>query len=66
MEHTIDYFIKRKSDGKLMQIRHLKITEEDILRLAKEEATAPMHYGNLYDEDNEYEFSDFNIAETKI
>jgi len=38
MEIKIDYFIKRKSDGKTLDVKHLSLYEEDILELASKKA----------------------------
>jgi hypothetical protein len=64
MKITVDYYIKGKSDKKLMQICHLKLNEEDIINLVREKLTAPIYY-NMEDEngDGDYVFSDISIAE---
>jgi hypothetical protein len=66
MNIAVDYYIRRKSDKKIMLMRHVDITEADILAFAEQEATAPMWCGNPKEEDCEYEFCDFTIAETRI
>jgi len=62
MEIKFDYYIKRKSDEKLMQILHTNLTEEEIIDCVKRKLTAPIHYNMDTDnEDGEYTFSDITI-----
>lgn len=60
MKIIIDYFVKRISDNKIMEIRHLTLTEYDILKLARTKAKMPLSLDN-----EEYELTDFVIGEIK-
>ena len=64
MELKIDYYIKRKSDNKLIQILHTTFTEDEIIEAVKQKLTAPINYNMEDDEGNgDYVFSDITIDE---
>jgi len=62
MEIIFNYYIIRKSDNKLMQILHEKLSEEEIIDLVRGKLTAPIHYNmDTEFENGEYTFSDITI-----
>lgn len=64
MKIKFDYYIKRKSDNVLMEIRHTELSEEEIIEAVKTKLMAPINY-NMEDENGEgdYIFSNINISE---
>jgi|AntAceMinimDraft_18_1070375.scaffolds.fasta_scaffold27038_2 hypothetical protein len=58
MNFKIDYYIRRKSDHKLMEIRHIELDEQVLIDAAKEYFTVPIRF-----EGDDYEFSDIEIVE---
>ena len=64
MKIKIDYYIKRKSDNKIITIRHTELSEEEIIEAVKSKLTAPINF-NMEDENGEgdYVFSDITIDE---
>ena len=64
MEIKFDYFIRRKSDRKLMQILHATLTEDEIIEAVKSKLTAPINYsvdnGDGY---GDYTYTDIHIEE---
>ena len=59
-----DYFIRRKSDNKLMQILQTTLTEDEICEFVKSTLTAPITYSmDDGDGNGEYIFSDLYIDE---
>lgn len=63
MKFKINYCIRRKSDNKLMGIRHIELDEQVVLDAAKENLTAPIHLSVGDDETDEYKFDDIEIVE---
>lgn len=64
MEIKFDYFIKRKSDNKLMQVLHLTVTEEEIAEAIKSKLTAPINYDmDDGDGNGNFIYSDIYIEE---
>ena len=61
MKHTIEYFIRRKSDNKFISMNYVEVTEEEICEWAKEKMGLPIHMDK-----DDYEFSDISISETVI
>lgn len=57
MKIIIDFYIKRKFDGKIIEIKHTSINETEILELAKKKAK------ENYINSDEYEPVDFVIDE---
>ena len=60
MKIFIDYYVKRISDKKIMEIKHLTLTEYDILELAKKRSKRPICF-----DDEKYELTDFIIDEVR-
>ena len=64
MEIKFDYFIRRKSDRKLMQILHATLTEDEIIEAVKSKLTAPINYSiDEGDGNGEYTYTDIFIEE---
>ena len=64
MKIKIDYYIKRKSDNKMITVIHTELSEEEIIEAVKSKLTAPINF-NMEDENGEgdYVFSDITIDE---
>lgn len=64
MEIKFDYFIRRKSDNKLMTILHATLTEDEITEAVKSKLTAPINYSiDEGDGNGDYVYSDIYIEE---